>query len=144
LINHAGEGLPLYLWERMAEPGEYAWDVGRRRARREEGSFSYRNTLIAERDGTIAASLIGYPLAVVPEPIDYEAMPAMFVPIQELEDLALDTWYINVLAVYPEYRGQAIGFRLLDMAELLAMPAGVRSGAALTIIGQIPLAVLLV
>ncbi len=39
LINFAGEGLPLYLWERMAEPGETPWQVGRRRARREAGAF---------------------------------------------------------------------------------------------------------
>jgi hypothetical protein len=39
LINYAGEGLPLYLWGEMAEPGESAWDVGRRRAAREEDSF---------------------------------------------------------------------------------------------------------
>ena len=34
LIDFAGEGLPSYLWARMAEPGEGVWDVGRRRARR--------------------------------------------------------------------------------------------------------------
>ena len=32
LVNRAGEGMPLYLWGQMAEPGEAAWDVGRRRA----------------------------------------------------------------------------------------------------------------
>src|SRR5262245_41533083 len=48
LVNYAGEGLPLYLWSRMTEPGESAWDVGRRRAAREEGSFSYRNATIIE------------------------------------------------------------------------------------------------
>jgi L-amino acid N-acyltransferase YncA len=42
LVNDAGEGLPLYLWGKMAAPGETAWDVGCRRAAREEGSFSYR------------------------------------------------------------------------------------------------------
>ncbi|HEX6094114.1 MAG TPA: hypothetical protein VFZ07_12215, partial [Dongiaceae bacterium] len=43
LVNYAGEGLPLYLWGKMAAAGESAWDVGRRRAARDEGSFSYRN-----------------------------------------------------------------------------------------------------
>src|SRR5690606_11874388 len=37
LINFAGEGMPLYLWERMANVGEDPWEVGRRRARREQG-----------------------------------------------------------------------------------------------------------
>ena len=30
---------------------------------------------------------------------------AMFVPLQELENLAPGTWYVNVLAVRPEFRG---------------------------------------
>ena len=32
LVNFAGEGLPLYLWGKMAEAGQTAWDVGRIRA----------------------------------------------------------------------------------------------------------------
>jgi hypothetical protein len=27
LVNYAGEGMPLYLWGQLAEPGEAAWDV---------------------------------------------------------------------------------------------------------------------
>src|SRR5690606_2222755 len=86
LINFAGDGLPLYLWQRMAEAGETAWDVGRRRASRDEGSFSWRNAVMAEIDGRVAACLVGYPLADRPEPVDYDTMPAMFVPLQELEN----------------------------------------------------------
>jgi hypothetical protein len=55
LVNHAGEGMPLYLWGKMAEPGESAWDVGRRRAAREEGSFSYRNAIMIDHEGEGAA-----------------------------------------------------------------------------------------
>src|SRR3954470_7996099 len=80
LIDFAGEGLPSYLWQRMAEPGEDVWDVGRRRARREEGSFSYPNAVVLEEDGGVVACLIGYPLPDEPEPIDPAQMPAMFVP----------------------------------------------------------------
>jgi hypothetical protein len=104
LINFAGEGLPLYLWNKLAAPGESAWDVGRRRALREAGSFSYRNAVVAEADGRIVASLVGYALPDAPEPIDYDQMPPIFVPLQELENLAPQTWYVNVLATYPAYR----------------------------------------
>jgi ribosomal protein S18 acetylase RimI-like enzyme len=124
LINFAGEGLPLYLWERMAEPGETAWDVGRRRARREEGSFSYRNAIVAEEAGRVVACLIGYPLPDRPEPIDPAQTPPMFVPLQELENLAPGTWYVNVLAVYPEHRGRGLGTRMLGMADRLAAASG--------------------
>jgi GNAT superfamily N-acetyltransferase len=100
----------------MAEEGETARDVGQRRARREEGSFSYRNAIIAEEDGRPAACLIGYALPDAPEPIGYDTMPAMFVPMQELENLAPGTWYVNVLAAYPEFRGRGIGAGLLALA----------------------------
>lgn len=116
LVNFAGEGLPAYLWGRMAETGESAWDVGRERARRETGGFSYRNTIVREADGRVVACLIGYPLADAPEPVDYGALPAMFVPLQELEDLACGTWYVNVLATRPDHRGRGFGRALLDIA----------------------------
>lgn len=124
LINFAGEGLPLYLWSEMAEPGESAWDVGRRRARRETGSFSYRNAVVAEADGRVVASLVGYALPEEPEPIDYDRMPAMFVPLQELENLAPRTWYVNVLAACADNRGRGYGTRLLGIAERQAAAAG--------------------
>jgi ribosomal protein S18 acetylase RimI-like enzyme len=132
LVNIAGEGLPLYLWGRMAEAGESAWDVGRRRAMRETGSFSYRNAVVAEVDGRVIAGLIGYPLPDRPEPIDYDRMPAMFVPLQELENLAPRTWYVNVLATFGEHWGRGHGTRLLGIAERLAA-AGGRSGLSIIV-----------
>jgi ribosomal protein S18 acetylase RimI-like enzyme len=124
LINFAGEGLPLYLWNKLAAPGESAWDVGRRRALREAGSFSYRNAVVAEADGRIVASLVGYALPDAPEPIDYDQMPPIFVPLQELENLAPQTWYVNVLATYPAYRGRGCGTRLLGIADRFAVATG--------------------
>jgi ribosomal protein S18 acetylase RimI-like enzyme len=125
LINYAGEGMPLYLWSQMAEPGETAWDVGRRRAAREEGSFSYRNATIIEHDGQCAGCLIGYGIPDKPEPIP-DDMPAMFAPLQELENLASGTWYINVLAVRPQFRRQGLGTKLLGLAEETAQNLGKR------------------
>ena len=50
----------------------------------------------------------------------------MFVPLQELENLAPGTWYVNVLAAYPEERGKGHGTALLGVAEQLAADAGRR------------------
>jgi ribosomal protein S18 acetylase RimI-like enzyme len=124
LIDFAGEGMPSYLWAGMVEPGEGVWDVGRRRACREESGFSYRNAIVAEEDGHVVACLIGYSLPNEPEPIDHDRMPAMFVPLQELENLAPGTWYVNVLAAYPEHRGRGHRTRLLRLAEELATASG--------------------
>jgi ribosomal protein S18 acetylase RimI-like enzyme len=116
LVNYAGEGMPLYLWEKLAADGQTVWDVGRRRAERETGSFSYRNATNVESIGTAAGALIGYEIAKEPEPVPSD-MPAMFVPLQELENLAPDTWYVNVLAVLPQFRGTGLGSRLLALAD---------------------------
>lgn len=126
LINFAGEGLPLYLWEGMAEPGESVWDVGRRRAQRDSGAFSYRNAVVAERAGRVVAALVSYRIAAEPGVIDAET-PGMFVPLIELENLALDSWYVNVLAVYPVHRGRGLGSRLLQIAGEKARDNGCRS-----------------
>jgi len=131
LVDIAGEGLPFYLWSKMAQSGESVWEVGRRRAVREAGSFSFRNAIVAEVDGVVVASLIGYPLPDRPEPID-DRMPAMFVPLQELENLAPGTWYVNVLATFAAYRGRGYGTRLLGIAERLAAAAG-RSGLSIIV-----------
>ncbi|NRG17120.1 GNAT family N-acetyltransferase [Rhizobiales bacterium] len=131
LVNQAGEGLPLYLWAGMAEPGQTPWDVGRMRAAREEGSFSYCNATIIEHDGKPAGCLIGYETADAPEPVGDDT-PAMFVPLQELENLAPDTWYVNVLAVLPECRGLGLGSELLKLAEETGRKLG-KSGMSLIV-----------
>jgi len=125
LVNYAGEGLPYYLWGTLAEAGQDAWDVGRGRAAREEGSFSYRNAVIIERDGQCAGCLIGYEIPDHPEPIA-DDMPAMFVPLQELENLVPGTWYVNVLAVRPQFRGHGLGAQLLELADKTARSLGKR------------------
>lgn len=67
--------------------------------------------------------LIGYTIPAEPDPIPAD-LPAMFVPLQELENLAPDTWYVNVLAVMPAYRNQGIGSSLLRHAATRAAGSG--------------------
>ena len=50
----------------------------------------------------------------------------MLVPLQELMNLALGTWYVHVLAAYPEYRGKGQGSALLALADRLAEAGGKR------------------
>ena len=123
LVNIAGDGLPLYLWAKYAKPGQAAWDVGLERARRGSGGFAYKNTVVREEDGKVAACLIGYPLrGDMLEPPDPDT-PAMLVPLLELENLVPETWYVNVLAAYPDYRGKGFGSELMTIAERIAIEA---------------------
>jgi ribosomal protein S18 acetylase RimI-like enzyme len=48
----------------------------------------------------------------------------MFVPLQELENAAPATWYVNVLAVRPQFRGQGLGTALLGLADDTARSLG--------------------
>ena len=124
LVNFAGEGMPLYLWTKKATEQVSPWEVGRDRARRDTGSFSWRNAVVREDDGEITACLIGYALPDTPESFDSNDIPAMFVPLIELENLASGSWYINILASYPESRGKGYGSDLLAIAEELARESG--------------------
>ena len=125
LVNFAGEGLPFYLWGKLAQPGETAWKVGIRRAERDDGSFSYRNAIIIEHQGQLAGCLIGYEIPDAPDPIGSD-MPPIFVPLQQLENLAPATWYVNVLAVLPQYRNQGLGTQLLSHADETGRSLGKR------------------
>ncbi|HYJ58522.1 MAG TPA: GNAT family N-acetyltransferase [Methyloceanibacter sp.] len=117
LVDIAGEGMANHMWQALATPGQSAIEIGRERARREEGGFSYRNGTIVEMDGEIAAGLVGYRLD---EPYDlggFDAMPELVQPLVKLEAKVPGSWYVNVLATFPEFRRHGIGARLLAIAE---------------------------
>jgi len=131
LVHFASEGLALHLWTRIAPPGVDPWTIGRERAGRETGGLSYRNTVMVEAEGCVAAALIGYPLTDTLEPMPAN-LPPIVVPLAELESLAPGTWYVNVLATYPEQRGRGWGAALLSLAEQLGR-ASRRRGMSLIV-----------
>lgn len=123
LVNYAGEDLALYLWGNLAQPGETAWDVGVRRAARDDASFSYRNAIIIDHREQAAGCLIGYETPDTPDPVATD-MPPVLVPFQELENLAPATWYVNFLSVLPQHRNQGLGAKLLSLADELGRSSG--------------------
>jgi ribosomal protein S18 acetylase RimI-like enzyme len=124
LVDIAGEGLPAHLWSMLRAPGQSILEVGRERAGREQGGFSYRNAIVAELDGEIAAALVGYRLDDPYDVSDLDAVPELLRPLVELEALAPGSWYVNVLATFPEFRRQGLARMLLDRAETKAREAG--------------------
>ena len=124
LVDIAGEGLPAHLWNTLKAPGQSILEVGRERAAREEGGFSYRNAIIAEVDGEIAACLVGYRLDDPYDLGDLEQAPQVVRPLVLLEAKARGSWYVNVLATFPEFRRCGIGIELLGIAEGKAREEG--------------------
>ncbi|MEM8662620.1 MAG: GNAT family N-acetyltransferase [Pseudomonadota bacterium] len=127
LVNFAGEGLPLYLWKRLAEPGQDPWVLGAER----QATRAAKGQIIAIDEGAgVVAAMTGYPIDA-PEEVTDET-PPMFGVMTELENLVVGTWYLNVLATYPRARGRGLGALLIRQAEDIAV-AGDRSGVSIIV-----------
>ncbi|MBL8710090.1 MAG: GNAT family N-acetyltransferase [Rhodospirillaceae bacterium] len=121
----AGDGLPLVLWQALAPPGMDPRLLGRQRARRPTGGYSYTRAEMATVDGAVAGAIIDYALADSPEPVTAET-PALVVPLNELENLVCGSWYVNILAVKPHWQRRGIGRMLLAAADRRARDHGKR------------------
>ncbi|MEO1346745.1 MAG: GNAT family N-acetyltransferase [Pseudomonadota bacterium] len=122
LVNFAGEGMPLHVWTSLAKDGEDPWEFGQRRQAKKakEGEI-----VVMDFGQGAVAGLTGYVIGPDPEEISAD-FPAMFSPLQELENQALNTWYINVLACYPEHRRRGYGAQLLRLAEDICQAKGLQ------------------
>ncbi|MEM9499178.1 MAG: GNAT family N-acetyltransferase [Pseudomonadota bacterium] len=122
LVNFAGEGLPFHIWSGLAGDGEDPWDIGRKRQadKARDGQI-----IVVDPGKGAVAGLTGYVIGPDPVPIASD-FPALFRPLQELENEAPETWYVNVLACYPEHRKKGYGTRLLNVAERLCKAEGLQ------------------
>jgi ribosomal protein S18 acetylase RimI-like enzyme len=130
-VEFASEGLALHLWTEIAGAGHDPWRIGRERVLSGAVGLSFQNAVLAELSGRPAAGLISYALPDTPEPIS-DTLPAMLVPLHELTNQALGTWYVHVLAAGPEFRSRGLGAALLAVADDLAASAR-KSGLSLIV-----------
>jgi len=124
LMNMAGEGIPAYLWERMSSPGEDVMAFGARRVAQTEGGFSYTNAHVALSADEIVGMLLGYRLPDPHEVGPPDEIPAVVLPLVELEALVPGSWYLNAVATDTGHRGKGVGRRLMGLAEQLAGLSG--------------------
>lgn len=96
-------------------------------ASREVSQYSYRNALVAEVDGETVGAIIGYDGARLEElrkPL-FELMREKFGSVPAVEDeTSAGEFYIDSLAVLPQYRGCGAGGALLAAARDRAFAAG--------------------
>ena len=123
VIDMAGEGLPRLLWADIGGPGADPLEIGRERARRDTGGFSWRNAEVAELDGRPAGALVTYLTDAEPEQPDADT-PDIFVPLMQLEALAPATRYINAIGVLAWARRQGVAGALMAAAAARPGPNG--------------------
>ncbi len=121
----ACDEIPGHFWADSQLPGQSLVQAGAQLAASVAANFSYRNAHIARIDDQIAGMLLAYRL---PEASDNDEDPADFPefvrPLIELEQCVPGSFYINMLAAYPQYRGQGIGSALMGQVDRLAGDAG--------------------
>jgi ribosomal protein S18 acetylase RimI-like enzyme len=120
----AGEGIPAFFWEQARVGNEDIISVGARNAASQTDNFSYRNTLLASVDGATAGMLLAYRLPGPAHTENLDDYPAFIRPLIELELRVPDSYYVNMLAAFPEYRNQGIGTQLMAQLDRLAAEAG--------------------
>jgi ribosomal protein S18 acetylase RimI-like enzyme len=124
LIDSASRGLALRLWTTLREPDQATLEAARNRVRTHRTSpLYYGGFIIAEVDGAIAGAMTGRLIPIPYERGDSGDLPAVFVPLLELEAAAAGSWYITIMSVYPEFRGRGLGSALLGEAESTARRA---------------------
>jgi GNAT superfamily N-acetyltransferase len=129
LVKIAGEGMPA-MWSTLKASGQSVLEFGRERAARETGGFCWRNTVVAELDGEVAASLVDYRLDDSCDLGVLDETPEIVHPLVKLEAKAAGSWYVNVLATFPEFGLRGIGGELLAIAEGKAREEGAPSLAS--------------
>lgn len=122
-IHWASEGAIPAMFAEFAPPGMTGDDIAIASVAAPEGELSHANAWIAEAEGTAVGALIGYPLPDPPAPPDPN-LPPVIVPLKALEDRVPGHWYVNIVAVLPDDRGEGIGAALMAHAEAEARRTG--------------------
>jgi ribosomal protein S18 acetylase RimI-like enzyme len=120
----AGEGIPAYFWKAARTTDQDLIDVGATRLASGTENFSYRNVGVAEVNQKIAGMVLAYKLPPAENGETLNDYPEFIRPLIELERCAAESYYVNMLATYPEYRGHSIGTTLMGTIPEAAIDAG--------------------
>jgi ribosomal protein S18 acetylase RimI-like enzyme len=127
LLLMATDGVVASLYEGVI-PGLTTEKIVERRLAREGTCGAYTNCWVATDGTRIAGKLHAYPLDDLagdpPDPLVPEERYKVLEAFDALDEPAAGSYYINVIAVFPDYRGRGLGTRLLDIARAEARARG--------------------
>jgi ribosomal protein S18 acetylase RimI-like enzyme len=121
----AGHGVMAMFYEGLV-PGKSVDDciIARRILDPESVSTLRRWRIAADASGNILGALNSLPHRALMEgpddPLLDEARLQPIAGLLELEAAAPEGYYVNIIAVYPQYRGSGAGYALMREAERLA------------------------
>jgi ribosomal protein S18 acetylase RimI-like enzyme len=112
----AGDGMYEFLLEELA-PREMLAGLMARSLKQGAGGFSWHHCLVADDKGGVVGMINAFPAAWLREE-ERDILPADRVQILDPIDQAQDweSFLVNSVAVRPQYQGQGIGARLVEMA----------------------------
>ena len=127
----AGHGLMQLLYEGLL-PGKSLIDtiIERRIFATQSFSNLVHWRVATDASGRILGGLNSYSHDVMmtapPDPLLDESRLRPIAALSEMEATAVDSYYINIIAVFPDYRGSGGGFALMQEAARLARNANLR------------------
>lgn len=124
LFRISSDGVADYVWSTLASeyPGLTPIEIGARRYAGEEGRFSYKNCIMAERGGEVIGMLCTFPIEENEEKSSGEPADPILEPYERLE--IPGSLYICSLAVFAGSRGMGLGKRMLSIAREQARERG--------------------
>ncbi len=124
LFRVSSDGVADYVWSTLASeyPGLTPIEIGARRYAGEEGRFSYKNCIMAERGGEVIGMLCTFPIGENEGKSSDEPADPILEPYERLE--IPGSLYICSLAVFAGFRGMGLGTKMLSIAREQARERG--------------------
>lgn len=125
LADAAARRVASSLWGLNAKPGQSWIEIGRTKIlSAKTTTIFHANWQVCDVDGHIAGGVCGFAIADPYDPGDVAHLPDFFMPLIEMERVAKGCWNLQVIAVFPEYRGKGLARLLIERACEVARSTG--------------------
>lgn len=87
-------------------------------------AFAVKHSLLAHFRGRVAGVVLGYRVSKLAASGKLRTLPNYLRPTMDVERLSPGSFYVNTLALYPEFQNLGLGCALLDATEAKAATRG--------------------